>query len=191
MTCSHVLGLIDAGPDADYPPAHLEAAWRHARECPTCGPALEISTVMSRELAGLLRMDPPAHLAAAVAARIARLDAPPRALRDPRPVPRTAAVAGWWPDVSVVVGGVMAGVAAMASLPPGEWTVQRFGTIWAGWTGAEAIAAPASAGGMLALTGGVLLFVIGLLSVRDSTRHLPGPLSAHRRNVGKHLTRRE
>jgi hypothetical protein len=38
MTCAHVLGLIDAAPVADYPRAHLDAAWQHARECATCGP---------------------------------------------------------------------------------------------------------------------------------------------------------
>jgi hypothetical protein len=172
MNCRHVLGLIDAGPLADYPPAHLAAAWRHARECPMCGPALEMSTVVARELAGL-HTDPPAHFAVGVAARIAQLDAPPRALRDAASRARRTAVVGWWSGLSTVVGGVMAGVALTESLPPGEWTMLRFGTLWTGWMGAGAFLPPASSAGMLALTGGVLLFVIGLFYGRDVTERSP------------------
>ena len=53
MTCAHVLGLIDAGPFADYPQAHLDAAWQHARQCGTCGPALETAAALSTALAAL------------------------------------------------------------------------------------------------------------------------------------------
>jgi hypothetical protein len=74
MNCDHVLGLIDAGPFADYPRAHLEAAWRHAGECATCGSALEASLVLTKELKVLARPAPPRELAPAVMARIARLD---------------------------------------------------------------------------------------------------------------------
>jgi hypothetical protein len=181
MNCGHVLGLIDAGALADYPPAHLAAAWRHARECPTCGPVLEMSRVMTRDLAGLLHPDPdrdrytapPAHFAVAVAARIAQLDTPPRALRDAGRARRTSPVADWWPAVSTVAGGVIAGVALLASLPPGEWTIQRFAALWTGWMGADSFLPPATSGGMLALTGGVLLFVIGLFYGRDVTERMP------------------
>jgi len=53
MTCAHVLGLIDAGPFADYPRAHLESAWRHARQCATCGPAMEAATSLTMDLSNL------------------------------------------------------------------------------------------------------------------------------------------
>ena len=170
MNCSHVLGLIDAGPYADYPPAHLDAAWRHARGCPTCGPALELSTVMTRELAGPMPATPPAHLAASVAARIARLDAPHRVSGAAEPARPGPAVAGWWPELSAVVGGVMAGVALIASVPPGGWTMGRFAMLWEGWTGVDAFVQPATSGGMLTLAGGVLFFVVGLFASRERRR---------------------
>lgn len=59
MTCSQVLGLIDAGPFADYPPAHVDAAWQHARHCPTCGPALKTATALTAELGALPEPTPP------------------------------------------------------------------------------------------------------------------------------------
>jgi hypothetical protein len=74
MTCNHVLGLIDAGPFADYPPAHLNAAWEHARHCPTCGPALKAATALTADLAALPEPSPPPDLTATVLARIARID---------------------------------------------------------------------------------------------------------------------
>jgi hypothetical protein len=77
MTCAHVLGLIDAGPFADYPRAHLDAAWQHARQCATCGPALEAATRLAMDLAALPQPAPPPDLAAAVIARIARIEPPP------------------------------------------------------------------------------------------------------------------
>ena len=87
MTCTHVLGLIDAGPFADYPRAHLDAAWEHARQCATCGPALQAAAALTADLPALPQPAPPPDLAAAVLARIARID---RA----NPVPAAAAMPG-------------------------------------------------------------------------------------------------
>jgi hypothetical protein len=74
MTCTHVLGLIDAGPLADYPRAHLDAAWRHARTCATCGPALDAATGMTADLPALPQVAPPPDLVGTVLARIARAE---------------------------------------------------------------------------------------------------------------------
>ena len=59
MTCAHVLGLIDSSPFGDYPRAHLDAAWRHARQCATCGPALAAATALTADLTALLQPAPP------------------------------------------------------------------------------------------------------------------------------------
>jgi hypothetical protein len=77
MTCAHVLGLIDAGPFADYPQAHREAAWQHARQCATCGPALDGAKRLDADLAVLPQPAPPPDLAVAVIARIARIEETP------------------------------------------------------------------------------------------------------------------
>ena len=74
MTCAHVLGLIDAGPFADYPPAHLESAWQHARQCATCGPAMEAATSLTIDLAALPQVAASPELTTTIPARIARTD---------------------------------------------------------------------------------------------------------------------
>ena len=74
MTCAHVLGLIDAGPFADYPRAHLDAAWQHARQCATCGSALQAATVLTADLAALPQPAVPPDLTAAVLTRLAQTD---------------------------------------------------------------------------------------------------------------------
>jgi hypothetical protein len=76
MTCTHVLDLIDAGPFADYPRAHLDAAWQHAHQCATCGPALDAANRLATDLAGLAHPAPPPDLSAAIVARIARIEEP-------------------------------------------------------------------------------------------------------------------
>lgn len=161
MTCRHVLDLIDAGPWADYPPAHLEAAWRHARDCVTCGPALEASTLIARRLEGLSSTEPPAHFAASIAARIARLDTPHVVtLAAGRVRPASAAVR-WWRAVAAVAG-VVAASALVAWLPPDIWTTRGFGALWAGSIGVAPFIQPASSGGLLALAAGIVLLVAGL-----------------------------
>jgi hypothetical protein len=176
VTCRHVLDLVDAGPLAEYSSAHLEAAWRHARTCPTCGPALEASTAITRELAGL-SPDPPGHFAASVAARIARLDTPYRTTGDTSRVRAMPGLAGWWPAASTVAG-VIAAVALVAVLPPGTWTTHGFGALWAGWIGAAALVQPASSGEMLAVAGGVVLLVAGLFVSRGLTTRARQPPSS-------------
>ena len=110
MTCAHVLGLIDVGPFADYPPAHLDAAWEHARHCATCGPALEAANRLATDLAALPQPAPPPDLAAAVIARIARIEETPAGRSDARD----------WSPVITALGALAAGVAIALSTPSGD-----------------------------------------------------------------------
>jgi len=110
MTCAHVLGLIDAGPFADYPRAHLDAAWEHARTCATCGPALAAADRLARDLVGLPQPAPPPDLAAAVIARIARIEAEGPAIHDGAPD---------WSPWMTALGALAAGVAIALSTTSG------------------------------------------------------------------------
>jgi len=134
MTCTHVLGLIDAGPLADYPRAHLDAAWQHARQCATCGPALEAATSLSADLTALPLPAPPPNLAAAVLARIAQIE-------PSRPVvalAETKATSGTrdWSVWATPLGGLAAALAFLLSMPPGHWVsigiAPRLGGLTAG-----------------------------------------------------------
>ena len=74
MTCAHVLGLIDAGSFAGLSAAHLDAAWQHARQCATCGPA-HACRHCDRDRPGSLAATRAAGASrAAVMARIARIE---------------------------------------------------------------------------------------------------------------------
>jgi len=155
MTCAHVLGLIDAGPFADYPQAHLDAARAHAQGCPTCGPALEAATVMTAELRALPGPDAPGDLASIVMAQIAQLpepasDAAPAAVRRPD-----------WTQALTVVGGLVAGLALILTMPSGAEALGGFVT--PRFTAAGPLAAvPSSAPAALAIGAGLLVYVAGL-----------------------------
>ena len=156
MTCAHVLGLIDAGPFAEYPQEHLDAARAHARECPTCGPALEAATVMTAELRALPGPDAPADLANIVMAQIAQL-----------PEPEAAAVAVAprrdWAQVVTVIGGLVAGLALILTMPTGANVLGDFMT--PRFTAADALATlPSSAPAALAIGLGLLLYIVGLFA---------------------------
>ena len=122
MTCAHVLGLIDAGPFADYPRAHLEAAMQHARQCATCGPALQAATVLAADLAALPQIAAPPDLAGVVLARIARIEAAaalPVATTDAS-VPSTER--DWW-SWATALGGLAAGLAIVLWMPADNGTL--------------------------------------------------------------------
>ena len=161
MTCAHVLGLIDAGPFAEYPQEHLDAARAHARECPTCGPALAAATVMTVGAAArcpiLTRQ---ADLASIVMARIAQL---------PEPGSSAAAVTAGaaavrrrdWAQSVTALGGLVAGLALILTMPSGaevlgDFVTPRFG-------GALA-AVPSSGPAALAIGAGLLVYVVGLFA---------------------------
>lgn len=139
MTCAHVLGLVDAGPFADYPRAHLDAAWEHARQCPTCGPALQASDRLTIDLAALPQPAPPPDLAAAVAARIARIE-----IEEEPPV---RARAHDWSPLITVLGGLAAAVAIALSMPSSAWSQHT-------WTPVLAAGLAFYAAGLFAPLGG-------------------------------------
>ena len=154
MTCAHVLGLIDAGPFADYPQEHLDAARAHAQACPTCGPALEAATVMTAELRALPGPDAPGDLASIVMAQIAQ-----------RPEPGSAVAAAVqsrdWAPALTVLGGLVAGLALILTMPTGAEALGDFVTPRFGAAGALATM-PSSAPAVMAIGAGLLLYVAGL-----------------------------
>ena len=115
MICNHVLGLIDAGPFADYPPARLEAAWRHAESCDRCGRALTAARALTSDLEALPHAAPPADLSVAVLARIERIErtspAPAADASSYRAVPD-------WAAPATSLGGLAAALAIVLSMPP-------------------------------------------------------------------------
>ena len=117
MTCRHVLGLIDAGPFADYPSAHRDAAWAHARDCATCGPALAASQTLTRALKALPHVTPSRDLTDGVLARITPLEMPlehaaiPHAARSPE-----AARDSWeWASHAAAIAATVAAAALISS----------------------------------------------------------------------------
>lgn len=120
MKCAYVLGLIDLDSFADYPRAHIDAAHEHARECATCGAALQLASALTTELAALPQPVPPPELAASVLARIARTesDGVIRGHVRPRTCPRssTREITAW----GTLSGALVAGVALAASVPFGH-----------------------------------------------------------------------
>jgi hypothetical protein len=110
MTCTHVLGLLDAGPFADWPPAHLDAAREHARQCATCGPALRAATALPATLAALPQVSAPTDLAGAVMAGLHRIEDAARGTATDRPVVIAASVRAW-PAWAAALGGLASGLA--------------------------------------------------------------------------------
>ena len=162
MTCAHVLGLVDAGPFADYPRAHLDAAWEHARQCPTCGPALEAARALTADLAVLPEPVPLSNLRAAVISRIARAERGD-AIRRPlamQPVSVVSAARGWaaW---ATAFGGLAAGLALVLSgdRVPFDVLSVRFG-----WVAPGLVSLPSATVWALVLAAGLVLYVTGLFA---------------------------
>lgn len=155
MTCAHVLGLIDAGPFADYPQAHLDAAWQHARQCATCGPALEAAAALSTALSALPQLAAPPDLAAAVLARIARGEAVQLA-------PAPSVTPEWSPWVTTL-GGLGAGLAIVLSVLGGEVVPIAITSGFGGLTGVLS-AMPVTTTWAPALAVSLALYAAGLFS---------------------------
>lgn len=164
MTCVHVLGLIDAGALAGYPPAHMEAAREHARQCPTCGPALFAAEALADGLTRLANPLPPSGLSSQVLARIEQLQAAREAAQeigseDQQPHAWTDD----WPMWAAAAGAILT-VLAIAVLPrTARWTplLVAFGS-------GDNMTAPGSAEttvlGALVLVAALLVYVGGLFS---------------------------
>jgi hypothetical protein len=174
MTCTHVLGLIDAGPSAEYPRAHLEAAWRHARQCATCGPALEAARQLTRDLVALPYPAPPRDLTGDVLARITPVDVRvvPGATSMSEPLAASEAAARSfgsadlrdWPAWAIVIGCLVASLAVVRALAPGDWGLVDVMVHRAGGITADVAAIPGAPAGLLVLAAGLVLYLAGLLA---------------------------
>jgi hypothetical protein len=168
MNCSHVLGLIDAGPLADYPAAHLDAAWRHARACATCGPALEAATALTAALTALPHPVQPRDLEAIVMAHIARIEKDVEmaaagavaAKREQAPRSRV------WPACATTVGGLASGLAIVVAMHPVGLASPRVGAMTA-----SLVAMPPFGAWALVLAAGLLLYVAGLFGNVTGSEH--------------------
>jgi hypothetical protein len=164
MTCTHVLGLIDAGPFADYPRAHLDAAWQHARQCATCGPALQAAAALTDDLKALPRPAAPPDFTAAVLARIAPIershsDAVVAAVSDRRDFAGTHDWSTW----ATALGSLAAGfVVALSMSPGGDGMRPRL------------MAMPGMTPGGPVLAASLLLYVVGLFAPLSSRSRRPG-----------------
>jgi len=161
MTCAHVLGLIDAGPFADYSREHLDAAWAHAHECPTCGPALALTTSLTAELGALPAPSEPADLAGIVMARIARLPEPGSTTASQHAV--AASRRRDWAQAVTALGGLVAGLALILTMPTGAEVLGDFVTPRFGAAGALATV-PWSGPAVIAIGAGLLLYTVGLFA---------------------------
>jgi len=167
MTCSHVLGLIDAGPFTDAPRAHLEAARLHASQCATCGPAFEAARALTDGLAALPQVAPPPDLADAVLARVARIEegVPSPAASPPQAAVRS--IARDWRTWATAAGGLAAALAIVLWTPfagasPIDFAARN------PWATASLVPMPSTTTGTLVLAAGLLIYVAGLFSpVRD------------------------
>lgn len=158
MTCRHVLGLIDAGPFADYPAAHLAAAWAHASSCATCGQALRASHALTDQLRGLAQPPAPSSTAITVMARIARLDTPVVSQDAPlRSGPVRRVRVGWngWASAACLTAGVLTVTVGGGARGLGQVT-------WSLRPGFEDLLAVSSVT-LVAVTLGLASFLVGLM----------------------------
>ena len=165
MTCAHVLGLIDAGPFADYSSAHLDAAWQHARQCATCGPALEAATALTTDLAGLPQPAAPPDLTAAVLARITQIDGPHRA---PVAAETSETIAlsptRAWPAWATALGGLAAGLMIALSMASGDGPLGNIAPPGVGAMTAGLLEMPSTTTWALVLAASLALYVAGLFA---------------------------
>lgn len=172
MTCTHVLGLIDAGPVADYPRAHLDAAWQHARQCPTCGPALEAATRLTAGLHALAQPAPPPDLARVVMARIARIEDKSASASVASPEARVGAGVADWSVRAAAVGALAAAMAIVTSMTAGELPIYMLSPA-VGGIASGMVAMPSSGACALVLAAGLVLYVAGLFGPLTGGRGRP------------------
>ena len=173
MTCRHVLDLIDAGPFADYPRTHLDAAREHARGCGTCGPALQAATALTTDLPALPQPAPPPYLAAVVLARIAQLDPPSLPLEkrsfgetDASVMRETRAPSSTreWPAWATSLGGIAAGLVMVLSMLPDVVVPIDLASPRVGGVTAGLVPMPSTTTGTVVLAAGLVLYVAGLFA---------------------------
>jgi hypothetical protein len=163
MTCKHVIGLIDAGSFADYPRDHQDAARAHARQCSTCGPALEAAQAVTTRLRTLPNPALPRDLTKDILARAAAVDLARRAVPVTATAGVTAASRALWVPASVTALTAAAVVSSLASAGLPLFRVTPF----------SGLEMPSTGGGMFQLLAGLALYAFGLLvPVRRGRRRL-------------------
>lgn len=155
MTCSHVIGLIDAGPFVDYPRDHREAAWAHARQCATCGPALAAADAVTSRLRMIPNPAPARDLAADVLARVAAVEQARRAVPARATVSAPGKSRALWVPASATA---LAAAAVATSIASGDASLLRVAPFSGG-----GLDMPPTAAGMLQLVTGLALYAFGLL----------------------------
>lgn len=164
MTCAHVLGLIDAGPFVNYPPADLDSAWQHARQCASCGSALEAATSLTMDLAALPQVTPPPELTKAILARTARMEQgqlAPVAATMPAITSRSIARDLW--ALAATLTGLVVGLVTILSMPGGGAAIKVVSLRVGGMTG-PLVAMPSTTTDVVVLVGGLVLYVAGLFA---------------------------
>ena len=165
MTCAHVLGLIDAGPFADYPRAHLESAWQHGRQCTTCGPAMEAATSLTMDLAALPQVAASPELTAAILARIARAEQ-----RQPAPVSATMPairprfITRDWSAWATTLAGLAVGLVTILSVAHGGGVAMNIVSPRVGGMTGLLVAMPSTTTDALVLVSGLVLYAAGLFA---------------------------
>ena len=177
MTCKHVLGLLDAGPFADYPGGHLDAAWRHARHCGRCGRALMAATRLGADLAALPQPTPPRDLTAAVLARCAQ-SAAPHSDRAATAMTRPRSNRSDWPAGITAIGALAGGVALLLSIDANSAPLGILSPT-VGRLEGGLIAAPSTTMEALLLAAGLLLYLVGLFAPLRSSS-VPPAISRNR-----------
>jgi hypothetical protein len=168
MTCNHVIGLIDAGPFVDYSHDHGEAARVHARQCPTCGPALTASEAVTTSLRMLPHPALPRDFTADVLARAAAVEQARREVRATVSVP-VASRSPWVPASATV----LAAAAIAVSLASADVPLFRVAPFSGGGLGL-----PSTGAGMFLLLAGLALYAFGLLvPLRSHPRRLPASMT--------------
>ena len=157
MTCAHVLDLIDAGPFAISPQAHLEAAHAHAAQCRTCGAAWRMMRALEADLAALAEPAPPPDLRTAGLSRIAERRV---AAEEPR---RSESFDAWqrWPAWTGAAGGAAAlfAIQSIAATDATLFTPRTAPVI------ASLIDFPPTGPALLVLAIGLVLYAKGLFSI--------------------------
>jgi hypothetical protein len=165
MICTHVIGLIDAGPFVDYPRDHQEAARVHARNCATCGPALAASNAVTSRLRMMPNPVPARDLTTDILARVSAMEQATRAVPATATVTAPAISRAVWVPASATA---LAATAIAASVASGDVSLLRVEPFSGG-----GLDMPSTGAGLVQLVTGLALYAFGLLvPLRSGRRRL-------------------
>ena len=155
MTCTHVIGLIDAGPFVDYPRDHRDAASAHARQCATCGPALAAAEAVTAGLRMIPNPALPRDLTADVLVRAAAVEQAWRAMPATGTVTAPMTSRALWVPASATA---LAAAVVAASIASGDVPLFRMAPLSGG-----GLDMPQTGAGIIQLVTGLALYAFGLL----------------------------